>query len=244
MGAAGKAILLLAPAEETFMTFIQRNDVPIRLVDENEWPSLSAAGMDSAFGAPGIPTLPAIDELRSAALSDRLLMELGGRAFVSFVRAYREHILHRIFIFDTLNFAAAAHGYGLLYMPIMPDIKHLNVTFVPHPTKPSAIAFADSRRERFRQSQLSDVAERHRTEREERIAATERARAAAVSRRQSSVRELRRRSRLNLSIRAEWDELAAECRDMRKNRRNKRKPNDTADAEQVSEDGGVSAASD
>ncbi|CAA3028905.1 DEAD-box ATP-dependent RNA helicase 18 [Olea europaea subsp. europaea] len=73
MGRQGSAIVFLMPKEEAYVEFLRRRGVPLeerKCSDE----------------APDIIPL-----IRSAAKKDRNIMEKGLRAFVSYIRAYKEH---------------------------------------------------------------------------------------------------------------------------------------------------------
>lgn len=85
-------------------------------------------------------------QIRSAAKRDRDVMEKGLKAFVSYVRAYKEH--HCSYIFrllyslssDLLEMLSCSHiifcrwkdleigklamGFGLLQLPSMPEVRH------------------------------------------------------------------------------------------------------------------------
>ena len=57
-----------------------------------------------------------LTSIRNLALSDRDIMEKGQRAYVSWIRAYKEHQCHYIFVFNHLPFASVARGMGLLFV--------------------------------------------------------------------------------------------------------------------------------
>ncbi len=57
-----------------------------------------------------------LTSLRDLALSDRDVMEKGQKAYVSWIRAYKEHQCSFIFVFNQLPFASVAKGMGLLFV--------------------------------------------------------------------------------------------------------------------------------
>ncbi|CDP17656.1 unnamed protein product [Coffea canephora] len=69
-----------------------------------------------------------VPQIRSAVKKDRDIMEKGLRAFVSYIRAYKEH--HCSYIFKLVNFMIGklGMGYGLLLLPAMLDLKHHNLS--------------------------------------------------------------------------------------------------------------------
>ncbi|KZV34937.1 DEAD-box ATP-dependent RNA helicase 18 [Dorcoceras hygrometricum] len=79
MGRQGSAIVFLLPKEEAYIEFLRLRRVPLE-------------GTNCSDEAPDI-----IPKIRAAAKGDRDIMEKGLRAFVSYIRAYKEH--HCSFIF-------------------------------------------------------------------------------------------------------------------------------------------------
>ncbi|XP_027335135.1 DEAD-box ATP-dependent RNA helicase 18 isoform X2 [Abrus precatorius] len=78
---------------------------------------VAARGLD-------IPGVDCIVQIRSAAKKDRDVMEKGVKAFVSYIRAYKEHHCSYIFRWKELEIGKLATGYGLLQLPSMPEVKH------------------------------------------------------------------------------------------------------------------------
>jgi ATP-dependent RNA helicase DDX55/SPB4 len=73
-------------------------------------------------------------QIRTAALEDQNVMEKGLGAFVSFVRAYKEHHCSYIFQWKDLEIGRLAMEYGLLQIPSMPEVKHDSLSlqgFIP-----------------------------------------------------------------------------------------------------------------
>ena len=61
--------------------------------------------------------------LRRLSETDRLAMDHGIRAFVSFLRAYKEHQCTYIFQFSELEMGWLASSFGVLRLPKMKEIK-------------------------------------------------------------------------------------------------------------------------
>lgn len=101
-----------------------------------------------------------VSVLRGAAAKDRDIMEKGLRAFVSYIRAYKEHHCTFIFKWKQLEAGLAAMGFGLLQLPSMPELKR-NVLSIAgfQPAKGidvSSIAFKEKAREKQRQKNLAN----------------------------------------------------------------------------------------
>ena len=73
MGRSGRALLLLRPSEDTYVPFLQLRKVPLTQVEP----------------APGLTSLRAA--LTQLLVADRALVEAAAKAFVAYVRAYKEH---------------------------------------------------------------------------------------------------------------------------------------------------------
>jgi ATP-dependent RNA helicase DDX55/SPB4 len=107
---------------------------------------------------------PTTDLLRKESESDRAVMEAGIKAFVSYIRAYKEHHCKYIFQFDNLQIGYLASSFALLRLPKMRELKkairniRLEGTlegFVPSNIDPNVIAFKDKAREKQRQANAS-----------------------------------------------------------------------------------------
>ncbi|KAI3470922.1 hypothetical protein Pfo_027585 [Paulownia fortunei] len=140
MGRQGSAIVFLLPKEEAYIEFLRIRRVPLeerKCSDE----------------APDI-----IPQIRSAAKKDRDIMEKGLRAFVSYVRAYKEHHCSFIFRWKELEIGKLGMGYGLLQLPSMPEVKHHSLStegFVPvEDINPEDIKYKDKSREKQRKKNL------------------------------------------------------------------------------------------
>ncbi|CAO2208895.1 unnamed protein product [Urochloa humidicola] len=138
----GDAIVFLLPKEDTYVEFLKLRGVPLT---ERECPS---------------NTEDVVPQIRSAALEDRNVMEKGLRAFVSFVRAYKEHHCSYIFRWKDLEIGKLAMEYGLLQIPSMPEVKHHSLSlegFIP--VDVTQIKYKDKAREKQRKKALKRKAE-------------------------------------------------------------------------------------
>ncbi|CAL4958408.1 unnamed protein product [Urochloa decumbens] len=141
----GDAIVFLLPKEDTYVEFLKLRGVPLT---ERECPS---------------NTEDVVPQIRSAALEDRNVMEKGLRAFVSFIRAYKEHHCTYIFRWKDLEIGKLAMEYGLLQIPSMPEVKHHSLSlegFIPvHDVDVTQIKYKDKAREKQRKKALKRKAE-------------------------------------------------------------------------------------
>ncbi|CAK7325924.1 unnamed protein product [Dovyalis caffra] len=106
LGRQGNAIVFLLPKEESYVEFLRIRRVPLQ-------------ERKCADDTPDVISL-----IRSAAKKDRDVMEKGLRAFVSYIRAYKEHHCSYIFRWKELEVGKLGMGYGLLQLPSMPEVKH------------------------------------------------------------------------------------------------------------------------
>ncbi|PKI39515.1 hypothetical protein CRG98_039985 [Punica granatum] len=85
-------------------------------------------------------------------------MEKGVRAFVSFIRAYKEHHCSYIFRWKELEIGKLAMGYGLLQLPGTPEVKLHSLStegFTPvEDINLEDIKYKDKSREKQRQKNL------------------------------------------------------------------------------------------
>ncbi|KAK4489297.1 hypothetical protein RD792_005101 [Penstemon davidsonii] len=140
MGRQGSAIVFLLPKEEAYVEFLRIRRIPLeerKCSDE----------------APDI-----IPEIRAAAIKDRDIMEKGLRAFVSYIRAYKEHHCSFIFRWKELELGKLGMGCGLLQLPCVPEVKRHSLSiegFVPVPDiNLEEIKFKDKSREKQRKKNL------------------------------------------------------------------------------------------
>lgn len=150
MGRQGSAIVFLLPKEEAYIEFLRIRRVPLqerKCIDD---------------------VADVVPQIRSAALKDRDVMEKGLRAFVSFIRAYKEHQCSYIFRWKELEIGKLGTGYGLLQLPSMPEVKHHSLStegFTPvENINMDDIKFKDKSREKQRKKNLQAKKEREQQE--------------------------------------------------------------------------------
>nr|CCC93046.1 unnamed protein product [Trypanosoma congolense IL3000] len=116
---------------------------------------------------------PAILQLRNAARHEegRKILELATRAFVSFIRAYKEHECRYIFQLQLIDLTDLTHSFALFKIPSCGEIKHMRILKVPLQDELSDIVesiMKQTREKREREAQEREVQKRH-EEREESI---------------------------------------------------------------------------
>ncbi|XP_034827916.1 probable ATP-dependent RNA helicase DDX55 homolog [Maniola hyperantus] len=113
-GAAGCSLLPLLPSEEAYVPFIRAN----QKVELQDW---TRSG----------DKLTVTQKLRDKVLSilheqqkrDKAVLDKGQRAFVSHVQAYSKHECNLLLQLKELPLGHIATSYGLLKLPLMPEVK-------------------------------------------------------------------------------------------------------------------------
>eukprot|EP00911_Craspedida_sp_UC1_P001465 UC1_evm2s1107 len=139
LGRIGRALVFLQPKEDSYIEFLRIRKIP---VTEHTSEDLAPA--------PDIMT-----EARNLCARDRDTWERSRLAFVSLVRAYREHQCSYIFRLRDLALGKLAMGMAILHLPSMPELKGSKgskaaLGFVPSRIEPETIAYQDKTREAAR----------------------------------------------------------------------------------------------
>ncbi|TXG50050.1 hypothetical protein EZV62_025925 [Acer yangbiense] len=150
LGRQGSSIVFLSPKEEAYVEFLQIRRVPLqerKCTDD---------------------VTDVVPQIRAAAKKDRDVMEKGLRAFVSYMRAYKEHHCSYIFRWKELEIGKLAMGYGLLQLPLMSEVKIHSLStagFIPvEDIKMKDIKFKDKSREKQRKKNLQAKVEKQQRE--------------------------------------------------------------------------------
>ncbi|XP_074287181.1 DEAD-box ATP-dependent RNA helicase 18-like [Silene latifolia] len=140
LGKRGSAIVFLLPKEEAYVEFLRIRRVPLQ---------------ERKCSDDAVDVVP---QIRTAAKNDRDVMEKGLKAFVSFVRAYKEHQCSFIFRWKGLDIGKLAMGFGLLQLPSLSELKMHSLSikeFTPaEGVKLEEIKFKDKSREKQRKRNL------------------------------------------------------------------------------------------
>lgn len=141
-GRSGCALSFLSSNEDAYVNYLKIRKVPS---EEMELP---------------LDTMPdVLPRVKQLILSDRDLLEKGTKAFISFVRSYKEHQCQFIFRFKELDLGAVARGFCLLQLPKINELRNIKVNFEPAAdVKAVDIKYKDKAREKERQKKLVEIA--------------------------------------------------------------------------------------
>lgn len=139
MGRSGNALVMLLPHEEPYVDFLKMRKVPMK----EEPLSVADQEVQTTF--------------RRLSEQDRDVMEKAVKAFVSFVRAYKEHQCRFIFRLADLDLAQLGTALGLLHLPKMPEMRRAKQGlkgFLPSDVNPDDVKYKDKARQKQRQNTL------------------------------------------------------------------------------------------
>ncbi|XP_026154091.1 ATP-dependent RNA helicase DDX55 [Mastacembelus armatus] len=147
IGNQGNALVFLLPMEESYVNFLSINQkCPLQKM------------------APVSDVVDVLPKLKALALADRAMFDRGMRAFVSNVQAYAKHECSLIFRIKDLDFASLAHGFALLRLPKMPELRGKKFPdFVETTVDTDKIRYKDKNREKQRQKMLVELKEKNQT---------------------------------------------------------------------------------
>jgi ATP-dependent RNA helicase DDX55/SPB4 len=146
LGRQGKAIVLLQPSEDAYIEFLRIRKCPLTET------------------SPRIGPLDVATLAKTLVREDRELIEKSSRAFVSYVRGYKEHQCNYIFRFEELDLAAAARSFHLAMLPKMAELRGRKIDFTSERVDLDAIPFKDKKRQKQRERALQEKAARAATE--------------------------------------------------------------------------------
>ncbi len=184
MGREGNAIVFLSPnSEASYVDFLRIRGVEIKAApgtrehfaevaaetqngDDDKQIELASDIVD-ALEKTELEERGGADQthiaLRKASEKSRELMEKGVRAYVSFIRGYKEHHCRFIFRFKELQYGSLAMSMGLLRLPKMKEIrkapKKFMECFVESHVDADTVPFLDKSREKQRQKTLKEQQE-------------------------------------------------------------------------------------
>eukprot|EP00178_Gracilaria_changii_P004144 TRINITY_DN1640_c0_g1_i1.p1 TRINITY_DN1640_c0_g1~~TRINITY_DN1640_c0_g1_i1.p1 ORF type:complete len:601 (+),score=68.52 TRINITY_DN1640_c0_g1_i1:3762-5564(+) len=147
LGRDGKSIIFLAESEESYVDFLKIRKCPTVQFD--------------MFRSSGI-----VDDvssiIREATLSDRAILEASELAFLSYIRAYKEHRCRYLFKLDEIDINSVADSFGLLRLPRFYEFKKLRSKIKPRGEGVNIreIKFKDKQKEAARQKKISEALHR------------------------------------------------------------------------------------
>ncbi|CAN8073706.1 unnamed protein product [Agarophyton chilense] len=156
LGRDGKSIIFLADSEESYVDFLRIRKCPMVKFERPECSN----------------TVEDVNKvIRQATLDDRAILEASELAFLSYIRAYKEHRCRYLFKLNEVDINSVADSFGLLRLPRFYEFKKLRSKIKPRGegTNIRDIKFKDKQKEAARQKKISDALQR-RHERVEKIA--------------------------------------------------------------------------
>ena len=157
MGRSGSALALLTPSELAYVDFLRLRKVPLTEYELSKDEKTNI--MD---------TKEIVRIVRKESEGDRVVMDTGVKAFVSYIRAYKEHHCKYIFRLEDVALGPLASSFALLRLPKMPEVKKaartlaaqgsLDALFTSSDVDPDTVKFKDKLREKQRQQVLAQRA--------------------------------------------------------------------------------------
>jgi ATP-dependent RNA helicase DDX55/SPB4 len=139
-GRSGKTLLFLLEHEESFIEFLQLRGV-----------QLEPAGIDVENQE------ECYERIKSCQYEDREVYEYAKKAFVSYIRYYKEQHLKYIFNFKHLDIGYLAHSFSLLRIPRVQEILGKEITnFTQSEIDPDTITYKEKHKEKQRQAELEE----------------------------------------------------------------------------------------
>ena len=163
-GRQGKSLMLLRDHEIDYISLLSSRGVP----------TVEASSPEALHA--GIPPKPSAEEteqvlknIKDLVWADRDLLMKGTRAFVAFVRAYKEHQCSHVFEFSKLDLLKLARAFVLFQLPKMAELRKGVAGFLEEPKEMvQKIAFKNKQREQQRQTNLVSIAAENQAVREAR----------------------------------------------------------------------------
>ncbi|KAG3005780.1 hypothetical protein PC119_g15185 [Phytophthora cactorum] len=193
-GRSGCALSFLSSNEDAYVNFLKIRKVPC------EEMTLPLDTMEDV-----------LPKVKSFILEDRDLLEKGTKAFMAFVRSYKEHQCQFIFRFKELDLGAAARGFCLLQLPKINELRNVRIDFEKTGIKTTDIKFKDKAREKERQKKLVAIAKENEARDKKNAEMREKKRKRPLEEEnQKHPRRREKKKGLHQQIVEEWDELAEE----------------------------------
>eukprot|EP00914_Ancora_sagittata_P026694 GHVO01052492.1.p1 GENE.GHVO01052492.1~~GHVO01052492.1.p1 ORF type:complete len:682 (-),score=156.58 GHVO01052492.1:30-2075(-) len=143
-GRTGQSLLLLTETQLSFLDFMSGRNVVLeeREVDDGQSRPFNHADINKS--------------LMDMQIKDRDIMERAKAAYVSHVRAYKEHQLSFVFPMESLDLGDLGSSLGLLRIPRVKEVLGKKLNFTPSTIDPSSIPYLDPAKEAQRQKELAE----------------------------------------------------------------------------------------
>ena len=128
-GRKGGALIFMSEEEQSYAEFLVGRGVPMcEVTDVNESESSGGQSQEKKEQTQRIITqLP--QEIQRLCTLDRELLETSTTAFISFLRAYKEHLCSYIFRLEQLDIGSVARAYALVKLPKISETVNKNIEF-------------------------------------------------------------------------------------------------------------------
>lgn len=155
LGREGKAMIYIAPSEDAYVDFLKVRKCPVENFEQE-------VGSEEVVSS----------EIVKATLKDRAILEAAEAAFLSYIRAYKEHKCRYLLKLEDIDIESVADSFALLRYPRFHEFKKLRskVKRRGEGITIRDIKFKDKKREALRQEKIRDALE-HRAERREALQA-------------------------------------------------------------------------
>nr|BAN21070.1 DEAD box ATP-dependent RNA helicase [Riptortus pedestris] len=140
IGHIGSALTLLMPNEDAYVDFIQRN----QKVSLQEYEDVDCSEEIDKVGKVA----------KKLQLKDRAFFDKANQAFVSYIRAYKNHECNFILRDKDLDLSGLAKAFGLLKLPKMPELRNVSVEYEAVDMDFNSIEYKDKQKEASRLSKL------------------------------------------------------------------------------------------
>ena len=211
-GKEGNSLLLISEEENSYVEFLNARGV---LLSEK---CTDFPGRNLSFSSKQLQK-DILQQMHFLLIRDRELLEASSKAFISFLRAYKEHQCGYIFRFDRLNLGSVARCYALLKLPRISETRCLkdlgNIDFEPVDVDTSSIPYIQEDKERTRQMMIAGNFTDHTNEgnrkafssRDEKSLASEDTCGSNILGNKKKRKKRKKMSNLQTML-AEWDEIA------------------------------------
>lgn len=160
-GRKGGAVLFVTEEERTYIEFLKGRGVPMNEMTSIEENEENKENKDDNILITSLLWIDTIhNAMKQCACTDRGVLEAGSTAFMSFLRAYKEHICSYIFRFDQLDIGAVAKSYALLRLPKIPETRGVRgraIVFESTDVNTSAIPYKHKEKEQARLRRLQTL---------------------------------------------------------------------------------------
>jgi len=116
-GKKGSALVFISEDERAYVEFLRGRGVILQEKSQGDDIVIAAESPNA--------NQRILEEMKKLSMQDRALLEASSTAFMSFLRAYKEHQCSYIFRFDRLDIGAVARCYALLRLPKIKETRDL-----------------------------------------------------------------------------------------------------------------------